>query len=194
VTTAAARRGRPRDEAIDEAILDATVHEMIDVGFFAISMESVAARAGVAKTTVYRRWPDAGELALEALRRLKGPAGEPPEGDPREQIHWLAEQARRTWNNPTFAAAMRRVIAEGTAHPELYRESRQRLVGPHVRLMNAAIERAQHEGLIRTDADPNWVRRMIVGPTLSAAFTMQRGVTAAELERTIDVVLRGLAP
>jgi AcrR family transcriptional regulator len=194
VTATAVRRGRPRSEAIDAAILDATVDEIVDVGFFAISMESVAARAGVAKTTVYRRWPDAGELGLEALRRLKGPAGEPPNADPREQIRWIAERARRVWNNPTFAAAMRRAIAEGAAHPQLYRASRERLVGPHVAMMNAAIERAQDDGVIRADVDPTLVRRMIVGPLLSAALTLQKGVTAAELECTIDVVLRGLAP
>ena len=112
-TVSAVRRGRPRDEAIDAAILDATVQEIIDVGFFAVSMERVATRAGVAKTTVYRRWPDAVELGVEALRRLKGPVGEPPDAGARDQIVWLAERMRRVWANPTFAAAMRRVVAEG---------------------------------------------------------------------------------
>ena len=114
------RRGRPRDEAIDAAILDATVQEMIEVGFFAMSIERVAARAGVAKTTVYRRYPDAAELGLQALAHLKGPAADPPEGSVREQLLALLEQMRSVWRNPTFAAAMRRVTAEGTTSPELY--------------------------------------------------------------------------
>ncbi|WP_375489638.1 TetR/AcrR family transcriptional regulator [uncultured Jatrophihabitans sp.] len=189
-----ARRGRPRDETIDAAILDATVQEMIEVGFFAISMERVAARAGVAKTTVYRRWPDAVELGVEALRRLKGTVGDVPETDARGQIIWLAERMRRVWGNPTFAAAMRRVIAEGTAHPALFRDAQDRLVGPHLVSLNAAIDRAKDDGLIRTDADTTWVRRLIVGPTLSAALTLRKVPTADELVRTIDVVLRGLAP
>jgi AcrR family transcriptional regulator len=192
--TTGARRGRPRSEAIDAAILDATVDEIIDVGFFAISMESVAVRAGVAKTTVYRRFPDATELGVEALRRLKGPAEEPPRGDAREQLVVLAQRLRRTWSNQRFAAAMRRAVAEGTRQPDLFRDCRDRLVGPHLLLMNAAIERAKDEGLIRSDVDTALVRRLIIGPVLAAAFTLQRLPTAEDVERGVDVVLGGLAP
>ena len=189
-----ARRGRPRDEAIDAAILDATMAEMIEVGFFAMSMESVAARAGVAKTTVYRRWSDVTELGLDALRRLKGPVEEPPAGTAREQIMWLAERTRRMWADPTYAAAMRRLIAEGTAHPQLYRQSRQQLLGPHLKQMNAAITRAQDDGSIRADLDVNLLRRMLVGPVLSAPLTLQKIPSAEELRFIVTTVLRGLAP
>ena len=60
----AARRGRPRDPAVDAAILDAAIEEIVERGMGGLSMESVALRAGVAKTTVYRRWAGTGDLAL----------------------------------------------------------------------------------------------------------------------------------
>src|ERR1051326_8266077 len=59
--------GRPRSAQADQAILSAALEELAEVGFEALSIEAVAARAGVGKTTIYRRWPSKMELALEAL-------------------------------------------------------------------------------------------------------------------------------
>ena len=58
MTTATRGPGRPRSESIDTAIMAATIDELIERGFLAASMESIAQRAGVAKTTLYRRWPN----------------------------------------------------------------------------------------------------------------------------------------
>src|SRR6185437_13353096 len=62
-----APRGRPRSQEADLAILTATVGLLAERGLAAMSIEEVAARAGVGKTTIYRRWPSKGLLALDAF-------------------------------------------------------------------------------------------------------------------------------
>src|SRR6185437_11155783 len=62
-----APRGRPRSAEADRAILTATADLLAERGLAAMSIEEVAARAGVGKTTIYRRWPSKGLLALDAF-------------------------------------------------------------------------------------------------------------------------------
>ena len=189
-----ARRGRPRSEAIDAAILDATVDELIDHGYSGLSMEGVAERAGVAKTTVYRRYPDIDGLAAAALRGMKGGPPTMPEAGVRDQLVWLLDSMRRSWSEPRFAAVMRRVAADGTSRPQAYAEHRDRLVGPHIARFHEVLERGVSEGLIRADVDLEWVRTMIVAPVTATAMTLRPPVTAEQVETTIDTVLRGTAP
>src|SRR5450755_1541159 len=65
--SASARRGRPRSEEADRAILRAATELLAERGLPGMSIEEVASRAGVAKATVYRRWPSRGALALDAF-------------------------------------------------------------------------------------------------------------------------------
>jgi AcrR family transcriptional regulator len=62
-------RGRPRDASRDTAIIDATMHVLAELGYEQMSVEAVAARAEVAKTTIYRRYPDKAALVMAAVER-----------------------------------------------------------------------------------------------------------------------------
>jgi AcrR family transcriptional regulator len=120
-------RGRPRDAQRDVAILDATLSVLTEVGYDQMSVESVAARAGVAKTTIYRRYADKAALVLAAVEHRAAAA--PPavrSGDLRgvllEVVHWLvlevAEQEigllgalfAGMRSDPGLAAGMRRLL------------------------------------------------------------------------------------
>jgi AcrR family transcriptional regulator len=190
--TGVRRAGRPRSETIDALVLEATLDELAARGFLALSIEAVAARAGVAKTTVYRRWATAGELGVAALRSIQPPAVDAPSGTVRAQLVWLLERMRRQWAEPRYAAIMRRLAADGTADPALYRDGRARLVAPQIRAVNAVLRRALDEGVIRSGTDVEDVRQLLVSPVLAAAFTHRR-MSRADLERTVDTVLRGVA-
>jgi AcrR family transcriptional regulator len=194
--TAAPRRGpgRPRDELIDGAILEATVDELIERGFIAATMESIATRAGIAKTTLYRRWSNTHDLAVAAMRTFEETVADPPDGTVRDQLLWLMDGMRRKWSNPRYAALMRRVAADGSVQPDTYRGARDRLIGPLVNSMNAVIRRGMTEGLIRDDVQLDWVRQLLVSPVLAAALTLRDRVPYAQLELTLDTVLAGLAP
>jgi AcrR family transcriptional regulator len=73
----AARGGRPRDEAREQAILDAAIDVLAEVGYEALTIEAVANRAKASKATIYRRWPGKAELVAEAIRRRSEPMLEP---------------------------------------------------------------------------------------------------------------------
>jgi AcrR family transcriptional regulator len=63
------RAGRPRSEEADRAILDAALDALVDDGYGGMSIERIAAKAGVGKATIYRRWNGKAEILVEALRR-----------------------------------------------------------------------------------------------------------------------------
>jgi AcrR family transcriptional regulator len=195
MTTAVTRGpGRPRSEAIDAAILDATVEELIERGYLALSVESIAARAGVAKTTIYRRWANTHELTIAAMQTFEQVYTEPPAGSVRDQLVWLLDTMRRKWSDPRYGAMMRRVAADGTSQPQLYQQSRDRLIGPHLRLMNAVLQRGVDEGLVRADADLNWVRQMLTSPIMAATLTLKERIPPAQVAFVVDTVLFGLVP
>lgn len=192
--TATRGRGRPRSAAIDAAIIDATVEELIERGFSGLTMEAVAARAGVAKTTLYRRWPSTVELGLEAMQSFESEVAPPPEGSVRDQLVVLVDRMRRKWSDARYSAIMRRVTADGIAHPDVYRSTRDRLVAPHLELLNSVLLRGVAEGVIRADVDLGWARQLLASPILAATLTFKSRTSRAQIEMTVDTVLRGLAP
>jgi AcrR family transcriptional regulator len=190
------RRGRPRDASIDAAILDATIDELIERGYLGLSMESIAARARIAKTTLYRRWPSSDDLVLESMRAFEPPADtEEPELAPgREELLFLLERMRKTWSDARYAALMRRLAADGSSHPDVYRHFRDQLLKPRLERMNRALRRAILAGVVRDGVDLASVRQMLSAPILAAALTHKDKLTRAQLAFTVDTVLAGLAP
>lgn len=180
---------------MDAAILDAAIDEFIDKGYLALSMEAVAARAGVAKTTLYRRWPTMEELAVAAICHLGTGEDEPlpAAGSLRGELLALLDGMRRKWNDPRYGAVMRRAAADATQRPELYSQMRDRIVGSKIAAMDALLRRAVDEGVIRKDVDLDWVRQMITSPIMAATFTLKQRVSRGQLEFVLDTVLAGLA-
>jgi AcrR family transcriptional regulator len=188
------RPGRPRSEAVDEAILGATVDLLTEQGFLALSVEAVAARAGVAKTTIYRRWPNKDELVVDAVGCLHAPMAEPPGESVRDDLLFLMNRMRDSWFNGRFGRLMGRLAADGIERPDLYREGKARFVAPRRAVLRRVIERGFAEGRIRPDADPEWVISMLSAPVISAALTHQDPLPRRQLEFIVDTVLRGVAP
>jgi AcrR family transcriptional regulator len=126
------RAGRPRDASRDVAILDAALRVLIEVGYDQLSVEAVAARAGVAKTTVYRRYRDKAALVAAAVEhRSSGSPPEPGPGGLRENllslVGWLARQIAEQdvgllgalfagmRGDPRLAEEMRRILRRDEA-------------------------------------------------------------------------------
>jgi AcrR family transcriptional regulator len=188
------RPGRPRGAGVDEAILDATVDLLAEQGFLALTIEAVAARAGVAKTTVYRRWPNKDELLVDAVTCIKGPAIDPPGESVRSDLLWMLNRMRDGWFKGRFGRLMGRLAADGLERPDLYREGRDRYVAPRHAAMRRIVQRGIDEGSIRSDVDPEWVIAMIASPIIAAALTHQDALPRRQLEFIVDTVLRGVAP
>jgi AcrR family transcriptional regulator len=149
----APRAGRPRDPALDAAILTATAEVFVEEGYAGVSIEGVAARAGVGKATIYRRYDDKAQLVVAAVSHGAHIHDHLPDtGDLRADLGGMIESLfeRLRGSDGRLLTAF---AAERARHPELVREFERAVVGrkrEHLRhLMTAAVAR----GDLPPDAD-----------------------------------------
>src|SRR6478672_11012032 len=167
--TDTAARPDPRVERSRQAILDATLQLLArdgDVG--ALTVEAVAARSGVAKTTIYRRWRDKWELALDAVMIDMLPRFANPKdvGDTRKELITFVDSVTKLWASPPYGPAMQGLISQIATEPELARVYRERVVEPRREQLRPVIERGIARGDLRPGTDVRLVHELLVGPIL----------------------------
>jgi AcrR family transcriptional regulator len=156
-------RGRPRDSDVDRRILAATFHQLVDVGYGALSIEAVAAEAGVAKTTVYRRHPSKPELVVAALN-VEVPFAPPPANLPaREMLDRFVHVAIAMLIDSGAIRILGSLLVEEQREPGLLDAFRARLIGPRRHLVEAMLRLGIERGEVRPDIDPLVVTEMIAG-------------------------------
>jgi len=193
--SSAASRGRPRSQQSRDAILRATADLMREQGYGSLSIEGIAARAGVGKQTIYRWWPSRGAVAVDAfLSEFVPPARWVDTGDFRAD---LAAQIRRvvaTLASPAFgphwAALTCAALHDAAVHDAL----RERALAPSRAAHRTLITRAQAAGDVRADIDIDiaidiiyaviWMR-LLVGPMALAEL---------DPDALAEVVLRAIGP
>jgi AcrR family transcriptional regulator len=146
-------RGRPRSEEAHRAILAAVVELLPKHGLDGLSIEAVAARAGVGKTTIYRHWDTKNDLVVEALRQLS-PAGPPPDtGSLAGDLESVVDLQRRRLEASTLPRVMPRILSEASEDPELHAEIVRTAVLPIRAVLEEFVERAVRRGELREDVD-----------------------------------------
>jgi AcrR family transcriptional regulator len=191
--------GRPRSTAAHQAILHATLELFADEGFDAMSIEAIAERAGVGKTTIYRRWDSKEDLMLDAARSLQAEFPIVDTGNLRDDlIHLLKMVWDMSSSNPLLEKLYVRIIGESRANPDLFRFFYERRLRPRLQLFRQMIERAQACGEIRKDLDPLVVLDLLTGP-LVFHLLFARLLASAPYpddfpEQMVDAILQGLAP
>jgi len=159
----ASARGRPRDVDVDRRILAATFRQLVDVGYGALSIEAVAAEAGVAKTTIYRRHPSKADLVVAALN-VEVPFT-PPSADlgAREMLERFVHLAITMLIDSGAIRVLGSLLLEETREPGLLDAFRARLIGPRRQLVEGLLRVGIERGEIRPDIDPLIVTEMIAG-------------------------------
>lgn len=190
----APRTGRPRDPSRDVAITTATLALLAEDGYGALTMEAVAARAGVGKATLYRRYPNKEQLVVDALATLVEPVEVPAGASVREQLVVLLSSIRK---RPGSLASQifPRLVSESIDHPELMRRYREQVLAPRRRRFTTVLQRAVGEGLVRADVDLEHAIDLLAGPVVYRnLLSAHRPPTAAFVRRVVDDVLTGLTP
>ncbi len=164
-TGAGPRRGRPRSDRAHRAILDAAQALLIEEGFPGLRLEHVAARAGVGKATIYRRWGSREALALELLIELAGPHIPVAEtGDTREELLAAVLNPLRAVTETSFGPVIRALLSEIAMDARVGDRFRETVVQARrdeiARVMARGIER----GDLRADADAGIATELLVGP------------------------------
>jgi AcrR family transcriptional regulator len=182
--------GRPRSSAADEAILEAAVDVFAEVGLEALTMEGVAARAGVAKNTLYRRYPNKIDLVVSAVRCYTNVGAPPPDtgttrGDVRALVDDLVTIVTATPMGrmlPILVAARTRVPELDLAYSEIVADKRARSA--------AVVRRGIERGDFRPDVDLDVVVDAFVSPIFYRFLVTNAPLDDAFRASVVDTALR----
>lgn len=179
-----------RSERVVAAVLEAALTELAAVGYTALRLEDVATRAGVAKTTVYRRWPTKIDLIDAALRQATSFHDPLPDtGDVRRDIDAMLDRTLRLLATGA-GRAIARVMTTESAEEEFTKLARQ--LRDDSRAYRARlIERAVERGQLPADTDPILVMDSIYAPIMSRLVKFGEKVDRATRERIVDLVITG---
>jgi AcrR family transcriptional regulator len=189
--SAGASAGRPRSEEAHQAILDATLALLAEVGFSALTVEGVAGRAGVGKATIYRRWPSKLPLVVEAFGGL--PSFEDADlGSLAADLKAMLRAYLELFNKTPLAAVLPALASERAHDPAL-----AELFDPVLRQrrspLTRALERAVARGEVPADLDLDLAADLIVGPIAVRLFFTGRKVTTRMVDPMVDLALSGVA-
>ncbi len=185
------RRGRPRSDAAHRRILDATRELLAEEGFSRLRLEHVAARAGVGKATIYRRWGSKEALCGELLAELAAPHLTVAEtGDTRSELLAAVANPMLAITGTPFGPVIRALLSQIAVNPTLGDPFRATVVGSRRAEVARVIGRGIERGDLRADADPGVATELLVGPVY---FRLMFGgdLDLAFAERIVDGYLQG---
>ena len=180
-----------------QAILDATLQLLApdgDVG--SLTVEAVAARSGVAKTTIYRRWRDKWELALDAVMIDTLPQFDDPVdvGDTRKELLTFVNSVVKMLAATPYGPAMQGLVSQIATDPELARVYREQVVQPRLAQLAPVIKRGIARGDLRPDTDVRLVHELLVGPIFYRLLFSGAPLDRNLGPRLVDAILAGFAP
>lgn len=179
-----------RGKRLVDKVLEATLEELSLHGFGALSMEQVAARAAVAKTTIYRRWPTKADLALDALNRAASDVVQAPDtGSIRRDLLLMVKSFYALASSRRGQSLMRMMIAEG-ASSEVASLAR-RIVEAKEHEPREVITRAIARGELPDGTDPGLLLDMLFGAVQHSLCLLHASYTEQQLCGLVDVLLLG---
>lgn len=183
--------GRRLDPRISEAVLNATIELLGEVGYSRLTIEAVARRAGVHKPAVYRRFPTKNDLVVASVRNLVHEVHEPCTGSVRGDLAELLFDASRAMRrNPT--APFLRLVAEVASDHELACVLRDNLVSPRQTLARAVLERGRAHGEIKPGTNPELIVDILWGALWNRELVHRTRMTRADVRNTVDALLDGI--
>jgi AcrR family transcriptional regulator len=166
-------RGRPRSVSVDRALAEAALEEFMARGYHAMSIESIAARAGVSKVSLYRRWSSKLAIASEVLRFLsKTTTTVEDHGSFEADIRALLNESIGSSTAKSAAKIVMRMMGEISVDPELLALYRTHLLAPRLAQLRDLVERARARKELRADLPTDVACAMIAGPLFLYYLTL----------------------
>ncbi|MEW1863181.1 TetR/AcrR family transcriptional regulator [Streptomyces sp. NPDC088194] len=184
------RPGRPRSEAARQAILGAAIDELKERGYAALTVEGIAARAGVGKQTIYRWWPSKADVVLTALLDLSETTiAVPDEGSLAEDLRgFLAETFRQRGQRPVLAGLM----AQALLDPVFATAFRERFLFRRRAVLREILERAAARGEIASDLSLELLIDVVYGVLWYRLLIEHAPLDDEAGRRLADLVLRAV--
>lgn len=189
---ASTSRGRPRDARIDDAILDATLRLLGDVGHQAMSISAIAEAAGIGRPAIYRRFHSKADLVVAAVLRLN--AGPDPvlPAHPRAALDTLLARTAEALTSPGGLATLGSLLVQERRDPELLAAFRRRVFDPRHAVVHGVLRDGMERGIVADDADIEAVNAILFGAVLARAV-LGEPVDDAWIERVIAQAWQGIA-
>jgi AcrR family transcriptional regulator len=192
--TAARVLGRPREARADRAILGAALELMAEAGVPDLRMDAVAARAGVGKAAIYRRYRSKDELAAAALAALVSEITVPDTGSTHADLLALMRDAVEVYSGPVAAGAMPSVVEAMSRNPELAEAVRDGFLAARRAALREVLDRGIERGDLAQDLDAELALDVLAGP-LFYRLLITRGPLDEQLAAgVVELILRGFAP
>lgn len=184
--------GRPRSHDVDDGILRAAVQLLATEGPDGLTINAVARRSGVARASIYLRYPSRDALLSATLRAAIGRQPFPLTGDLAQDLRQTATQVQAILANPTFRSVLPEVVRGLLRQPDGRDAISYDMVSPNRRPIAEAYARDAARYELRTDVDPDLVGCVIVGTMLM--FLLADGVppTTEQAIQVVDIILAGL--
>jgi AcrR family transcriptional regulator len=187
------RRGRPRSEQADRAILRTATDLLAERGLQGMSIEEVAARAGVGKATIYRRWRSRGALALDAfVAEFQGLQPVPDTGTLRGDLLAALQAWVRAVTRTPMGKVLLGLVAEAQHDPDLADAWRRQVMEPLRAQRTVIIRRAVARGEIPVSTDPDVVLDLLYGASYHRLLHGHRPLTDTFIREAVDLIIAGL--
>ncbi|THC54024.1 TetR/AcrR family transcriptional regulator [Streptomyces sp. A1499] len=196
-----------RSERSRRAIYDAALALVHETGYAKLTIEAIAARAGVGKQTIYRWWPSKGAVLLDAFLDLADQASaEASEkaghdvvqteitdsGDLEADLKHVMRATVDEFNDPKYDAPYRALAAEGLLNPEVGAEFVEKLLEPQLQLFVRRVRKAQEAGHVLPDVDPRIALELWASP-LAQRWLMRSGpLTHEYVDKIVEYALYGI--
>ena len=182
--------GRPRSVKSERAILKATLELLGDVGFDRMSIEAVANRAGVGKTTIYRRYSSKAELVADAIESIRQDVVIPNTGNLRQDLDELIENTAQITLTPLGRQTVATIISSATSNSQFAQIYQTKYLQPRRKAFAVVIERAKTRNEIKDELDPDLVFDTMSGIMLYALiFPPETESWTEYVRRALDLLL-----
>jgi AcrR family transcriptional regulator len=184
--------GRPRSPEADRAILATTLRLLVEQGYDAMSIESVAATAGVGKTTIYRRYPSKRELVVAAVLSIADTFELPADsGSTRTDLLAVTHQAFEVFRTGFAFAMLGTLLVKERDDPELVNLFRRKVIAPRMEIMGQVFRRGIDRGELRADMSVPLVVQLLAG-SLFARHISGYPEDDEWMETLVDTLLYGI--
>ncbi|MFI6845331.1 TetR/AcrR family transcriptional regulator [Kitasatospora sp. NBC_00085] len=185
-----------RSERSRQAVLAAAAELVAEVGFGKLTIEAIAARAGVGKQTIYRWWPSKGAVVFDAFQAANedasGSLALPDTGDLSADLRAVLRPTADQLVDPAFDNTGRGLVSEYLLDPALLREYRERLMDPLLEVTRERLRGARAAGQIDADADLDLAVELLYGPMYYRWLHGLGPLDHAYADRLVEAVLRAL--
>ena len=171
------------DAEADQLILEAAKQLLHEVGYARLTIDGVAQAAGVARTTIYRRYRDKADLVAAAIDSLRQPPPRAPDGDVREELIAHLDAARRGFDMSLAGT----LLMEAPHNPALMELFRERMIAPRRDVLRKLLERGISEGQLRRTMDIERTIDLFFGALFFATLSAGRPSRSWSVE-TVDAL------